>query len=217
MDEERSPEPVHHTVYGLPKLRSRVEGVLGEAYTENEIEMAELERRLALVQEATSVEALRRVVHDFPPETVAFLYPANEGAHGDAERRVSPSGSRTHLAVIGDTSVAGGDIDAPVNTVISIFGDVSLDLTDAAHRFSRIRIVHVGVFGDITVRVPANALVHRRIGVLLGDSRTKQRKHKRRNRSAPPAPQDRAHPPLEVELVGLNLIGDCTVLYEPDA
>ncbi|MCG8481250.1 MAG: cell wall-active antibiotics response protein [Spirochaetales bacterium] len=217
MKEESLPESAGYTVYGLPKLRSRVESVLGDAYTQNEIEMDELERRLALVQEAASVEALRRVVYDFPPDTVSFLYPADARSRSGTVERTSQSGSTKHINLIGDKSIAGIDIGAPINTVISVLGDVRVDLTDVVHRFNRIRIVHFGVLGDITVRVPANASVSRRIGVLLGDSQTKRRKKKRRDHAAPHAPHDTAQPPLEVELVGFNLIGDCTILYEPDA
>ncbi len=216
MKNEHPPERAGHTVYGLPKLRSRVEEVLSDAYTENEIEMEELERRLALVQEATSVEALRRVVYDFPPDTISFLHSTNERPHLAVERHELRSGSSRHINLIGDKSIAGIDIGTPINTVISILGDVRIDLTDVAHRFNRVRIVHVGIVGDVTVYVPANASVNRRIGVLLGDSRTKRRRKKRRDRSYPPTSHGTAQPPLEVELVGLNLIGDCTVKYEPD-
>lgn len=218
MKEERSPEPSRQTVYGLPKLRARVEDVLGDAYTENEIEMDELERRLALVQEAASVEALRRVVYDFPPDTVSFLYPSNEQQQLEPESRVARTAASTHVNLLGDKSIAGLDINAPTNTVLSVLGDVCIDLTDIADRFARIKIAHFGIIGDMEVRVPANAVVSRRIGVVLGDSGTKQRKKKkRRDRSAAPMPRDAEGPPLEVELVGLNLIGDCTVIYEPEA
>ena len=216
MKEERSPEPARRTVYGLPKLRSRVEDVLGDAYTENEIEMDELERRLALVQEATSVEALRRVVDDFPSKTVSFLYPSNEQPPREPDHRTLPTMSGTHINLLGDKSITGIDINAPTNAVFSVLGDVRIDVTDVADRFARVKIVHFGLIGDVEIRVPENAVVNRRIGVLLGDSETKRRKKKRRDRTTAAAPHGAERPPMEVELVGFNVIGDCTVVYEPD-
>lgn len=55
-------------VFGLPQERERAVAVLNDCYGKNLLDLAELERRLDLVERATTLDALEAVLADVPQE-----------------------------------------------------------------------------------------------------------------------------------------------------
>ena len=184
--------PVQPTTPGQPSTvptdedRQAVVLTIQQALAEDLVAFEDIDDRFALVYAARTQAELRDVVADLPEL-----------------RRPPPRPEARHLApassfkLLGDTEISGwlavdGDI-----TVVSIIGDVLIDLSTADLPAEGITVTVVGLIGDLKVILPDGVRVQAQGSSLLGD--TKKRL------SAPLANRP------TVRIKGLLAIGDVAV------
>ena len=179
--------------YGVPKLRGRILQRLADAYADDNLELAEYERRVRAAEHATSIGQLGALVADFP----------------DA-RQVAPS-EATGPPVAGAAVTVMGERDLDVESVhdlprqvINVMGATRIDLSDVPPGVYELRVYNV--MGDLQVAVPYGTQINRTLWNLLGEVSVRPWKVKRASR-----PRFSSH---RVTLAGVSLMGEVTIREE---
>ena len=182
------------TAYGVPKLRRQVLQRLADAFANDNLELAEYERRVRAAELATTIGELEAVVADFPGD--AGREPAR------ATGAVAAAGAA--ITVMGDREMeirAAGDVPS---FVINVMGDTRIDLSSAPPGVYDLRICCV--MGDVQVAVPPGSQVNRSLWCLMSDVKTRPSKAKR-----PASARFNSH---QVNLAGFSLMSDLIIREE---
>ena len=202
MIDDRAPAPAAEpedgdgrpTAYGVPKLRTQVLQRLADAFADDNLELAEYERRVRAAELATTIGELEAVVADFPGDA-GPVPPRETGAVAAAGAAITVMGNREM-----EIHEAG---DVP-SFVINVMGDTRIDLSAAPPGIYDLRICCV--MGDVKVAVPPGSQVNRTLWSVMSDVKTRPSKARRRA-----AARFNSH---QVNLAGFSLMGDVTIREE---
>ncbi len=187
--------------YGLSRRRDEICELLAQAYTDNQIELEDYERRLELANRADCLEDLERVIHDFPdardatqPAVSAGMTPVDNPFDGTPETRV---------AIIGDQRLDHHDfVNGHVRT-LSLIGDVKVHLEKLPRRGEPVVLTVFNLIGDTTLTVPVGMRVKNEVVNILGDTRVLRHD------------ESETHETGNLCIIkGFSLIGDITVKEE---
>lgn len=100
------------SAFGLPKKREEVVKVLQTAFTEGNLEEYDYENRLTKAYEAKSLDELKEVIYDFPPQISSSIFPQEREVRGFAPSQPAhqnqflqrESSNRIHKVVMSDQS-----------------------------------------------------------------------------------------------------------------
>lgn len=181
--------------YGVPKLRGRILQRLADAYADDNLELAEYERRVRAAEHATSIGQLEALVADFP----------------DARQVASSEASGPPVAGAGAAVTVMGERDLDVETVqdlprqvINVMGATRIDLSDVPPGVYELRVYNV--MGELQVAVPYGTQINRTLWNLLGEVSVRPWKVRRASRS-----RFSSH---RVTLAGVSLMGEVTIREE---
>ena len=184
--------------YGVPRLRGRILQRLADAYADDNLELAEYERRVRAAEHATSIGQLKALVADFP----------------DA-RQVAPSeasgppvtGAGTSVTVMGERDLDVESVQDLPRQVINVMGATRIDLSDAPPGVYELRVYNV--MGELQVAVPYGTQVNRTLWNLLSEVSVRPWKVKRATRS-----RFSSH---QVTLAGVSVMGEVTIREESES
>ena len=179
--------------YGLPKMRERVVRMLARAYADGDLDLEDYEERVRRAEDAATTGELRAVVADFPDPPVV-----SSSATPDL---VSNRSGPFYLTLLGDRDVLPDDLEHDAAAVLSIIGDVTVDLSATrALEGTTFDITCVSLLGDMKVVVPPGTRVVRKQISLIGDYR---------RRTTQPEPGTERY---TVVLRGFSLLGDLKIM-----
>ena len=182
------------TGYGVPKLRRQVLQRLADAFAEDNLELAEYERRVRGAELATTIGELEAVVADFPDLGTTAPAPATGSVIGSG-MAVTVMGSR-------DMEIqAAGDVP---RQVINVMGETRIDLSTAPPGVYELRVCNV--MGEIQVAVPYGTQVNRTLWNLLSEVTIRPWKVRRAARA-----RFTSH---QINLAGFSLMGEVTIREE---
>jgi hypothetical protein len=166
--------------------RQAVVVTIQQAMAEDLVPFEDVDERFARVYDATTQAELRAIVDDLPD--LRRQPPRPEARH------LAPSSS---IKVLGDTKISGwlavdGDI-----SVVTLIGDVLVDLSTAEIPSDGLTITVVSLIGDVKVILPDGVRVQSQGSSLIGDSK---------ERLSPPL----ANQPT-IRIKGFLAIGDVAV------
>jgi hypothetical protein len=153
---EKAPEqqPAPPAIRASDADRDRYAEILREAMAEGRIDAEEHGERIDAVYSAKTVGELEPLVKDLPVagRPAATPAPSSEPASLPAPSTVSP----TIFAVFGGVNRKGRWRVPPQTQVVSAFGGVELDFTEAVFEHREVVIDARVIFGGLNVRVPEN-------------------------------------------------------------
>ncbi len=147
--------------YGVPEYRDTIAVALEMAFSENNLELEEYERRLDLAYKAESIEELEALVHDFPH------YP--KPGYSPPSAPVQEGDGQTKIVILGDQHLTGEDFSGRAMKTLSIIGDVNIDVRRFRDSREPIRIKIYSIIGDTRIIIPKGMQVQNRLTNLLGD------------------------------------------------
>ena len=181
--------------YGVPKLRRQILQRLADAYADDNLELAEYERRVRAAEDATSIGQLEALVADFP-----------DGRQLAPREASGPpvAGAGTSVTVMGerDLEVQGAQ-DLP-RQVINVMGATRIDLSDAPPGVYELRVYNV--MGELQVAVPYGTQINRTLWCLLSEVSVRPWNVKRASRS-----RFSSH---QITLAGVSVMGEVTIREE---
>lgn len=189
-DGERTPSE-----YGVPKLRQQIMQRLAEAYADDNLELAEYERRVRSAEHAVTIAQLEAVVADFP------------GAGGAPRRGAEAAvdaGSGAVMTIMGDRKLKVRAVRDLPRQVINLMGATRIDLRNAPPGAYELRVFNV--MGETEVVVPYGAQVSRTLWGMFSDVSERSPKGKRAARA-----RFVSH---RVTLAGASLFGEVTIREE---
>ncbi len=181
--------------YGVPKLRQRIMQRLADAYADDNLELAEYERRVRRAEHAVTIAQLEALVADFP------------GAAGAPRHRPEAAvaaGSGAVMTIMGDRKLrvrTGRDLPSQV---INLMGATRIDLRHAPPGAYELRVFNL--MGATEVVVPYGTQVSRTLWAMFGDVSERSPKGKRTARAPFVSHQ--------VTLAGASLFGEVTIREE---
>jgi hypothetical protein len=182
------------TGYGVPKLRRQVLLRLADAFAEDNLELAEYERRVRGAELATTIGELEAVVADFPERDTTV-----------PSRATGPVvGSGMAVTVMGSRDM---EIEAAADVprqVINVMGETRIDLSAAPPGVYELRVCNV--MGEIQVAVPYGTQVNRTLWSLLSEVTIRPWKVRRSART-----RFTSH---QINLAGFSLMGEVTIREE---
>ena len=182
------------TAYGVPKLRQQVLQRLADAFADDNLELAEYERRVRAAELATTIGELDAVVADFPDLGTTAPAPATGSVIGSG-MAVTVMGSR-------DMEIqAAGDVP---RQVINVMGETRIDLSTAPPGVYELRVCNV--MGEIQVAVPYGTQVNRTLWNLLSEVTIRPWKVRRSTGT-----RFTSH---QINLAGFSLMGEVTIREE---
>ena len=181
--------------YGVPKLRRRIRQRLADAYADDNLELAEYERRVRAVEHATSIGQLEALVADFP-----------DGRRLPPRAASGPpvAGAGAAVTVMGERDLEVQGVQDLPRQVINVMGATRIDLSDAPPGVYELRVYNV--MGELQVAVPYGTQVNRTLWNLLGDVSVRPWKVRRTSRS-----RFSSH---QVTLAGVSVMGEVTIREE---
>ncbi len=166
--------------FGVPRRREEIIALLKEAYTHNDLEQLELERRLELAEEARTIEELEALIADFPspisaadarptamPNPAAAIDMDLEGQISALDGMVAP----TRFTLLGDQHIAITPAEPRVLATACVIGDTKVDLRALSGMPGAFLLKVVKLFGDTKIVVSKGTQVHVRQFSLIGDQR----------------------------------------------
>lgn len=188
--------------FGVPKFREEIIHRLNDAYAADNLSLAEFERRIDLAERSETVEELKKLVADFPQDTVS--------TPSRPEVREKSGEAQYHFAVIGDRRVGADDLADNDVRLISVIGDHVIDLSDMRSG-AVYEVRSFSLIGDTKIIVPAGVKVVKKMFSIIGD--VKRKGPGRKGRLAASRPDTRTVTGTVV-LRGFSLIGD-VIIQEP--
>ena len=183
------------SAYGVPKLRRQILKRLADAYADDNLELAEYERRVRAAEQATTIGQLDAVVADFPdgPRVAPGSRPATPVPGGGAA-----------VTVMGERDFEVETVQDLPRQVINVMGQVRIDLSDAPPGVYELRVYNV--MGELQVAVPYGTQINRTLWNLLSEVSVRSRQVKRATRS-----RFSSH---QVTLAGVSVMGEVTICEE---
>ena len=136
-------------------LREQVIDALGTHYARGDLELDELENRLALAFRTNDPSALRDLVRDLPQ-----ALPDEHGAYGEAPPPIEPVPARgVQAAIMGGTTRKGSWAVPRHLKVVAIMGGVELDLRQAIIAPGTTEIEVFAIMGGVEIIVPPGVRV----------------------------------------------------------
>ena len=189
-DDDRTP-----TAYGVPRLRRQILQRLAGAFADDNLELAEYERRVRAAEHATGIDQLEALVADFP----------NGRRVAPSERPGPPvAGGGAAVTVMGERDLEVQTVEDLPRQVINVMGATRIDLSDAPPGVYELRVYNV--MGELQVAVPYGTQVNRTLWSLLSDVSVRPWKVRRVTRS-----RFSSH---QVTLAGVSLMGEVTIREE---
>lgn len=212
-------------IFGLPKMREKVLDMLGNAYSSNDLDIEEYEKRLALTHNAQSIGELEQVIYDFPE--VENLFPAVPKSSIFPSQFGSALANRgqesSFVNIIGNKQISSFDISEPNIELITGIGEAVIDLRDIGSKFTHIKVSNYSMIGNLLIRLPANAQLKNSMTTIIGSFKQQVRGEgfwnklfKRIKKEVPQISNPNPNPPVFVELTGFSVIGEVVVEYEKD-
>ena len=177
--------------YGVPKLREDVIEKLSEAYSKDNLELAEYERRVKLAQDAKTIEELLKIIRDFPQPKSQL---------SDLTETVSERG-KFFITLIGDREVFTDDFKDNKLTIITAIGDATINLSSTEQEKKTYTINNFSLIGDTWLILPPNVNLIRKHFTFIGDYKRKGKREKKQ--------KDKNY---TVILKGFKLIGDVVII-----
>lgn len=225
------------TTYGLPKKREEVIEALKEAYTNENLDDQEYERRLDETLKAQSIEQLKRVLFDFPAEIKHHIFPKEDMIPAPAFSPRSPGHTKVQEAILSNHSrampelsnatakmsavlgnqkldfrlskVLGTPIQLHVNAVL---GNTLLDLRNEDLAGKQVNIHVSGALGNIKILLPRGTHIQRSVQLIAGDFKVKDKQRswiKRLTGSSKITNEI----PLDVHITGSYWLGNIQLIY----
>ncbi|PWJ36112.1 uncharacterized protein DUF1707 [Sediminitomix flava] len=190
---------MNKTSFGLPKKREEVIGLLQKAYTDNDLEETEYEDRLQKAYEASCLEDLEKVIHDFPNRHTVFATQSapHFSAPKTAARNANLPDTKTPqhmtailgeqklnvrksyftplnvLTVLGEHRLNCQDMVPKANlipfSVKTVLGDTRIDLRNPQFHGKTIHIAITNLLGETKILVPKGAVIQNMTNTILGD------------------------------------------------
>lgn len=217
----------------MPAARARIVELLTEAYARDNLDQAEFERRVALVEEAQTIEELDELVVDFPdhlrsapnPALSPHLSAGTPPLTGDALEseiaRLDGLSAPTTFNLLGDKRVQLRPEDRRVVRAVSVIGDCEVDLRRLAGAGGAVLVKVTALIGEIRLIVPRGTPVDIRMIGVIGDHERKRRsgglfKKLARKLGVLDEAEDATPPPPAppVIVTGFRLIGDTVIIEE---
>jgi len=229
------------TTYGLPKKREEVIEALKLAYTNQNLDDQEYERRLNETMSAKSIEDLMLVLFDFPAEIRYRIFPRDNSTP-------TSSSSPTYLPALTDNKlqvIMGNDArnmptlsnslskisailssqkldfrlsqvpETPINIHIeSILSSTLIDLRNENLEGKHININVSGALGEIKIMLPRGATIQRNIQLVSGEFKVQDKQRswiKRLTGMGSKETQDEIQ--LTVHINGRFWLGNIKVIY----
>ena len=229
------------TTYGLPKKREEVIEELKLAYSNQNLDDQEYERRLNEASAAKSIEDLKLVIFDFPAEIKFRVFPKdntlplNQTSNFNMpalskpkiqvvmgnESRVMPEFSNSISKISAILSSQKLDFrlsqipHTPINIHIeSILSNTLIDLRNENLDGKQINIHVTGALGDIKIMLPRGASINRSIQMIAGECKIQDKQRswiKRLTGIGSNEPQ--AEIQLTVNITGTFWFGNIKVIY----
>ena len=202
-DDDRTP-----AAYGVPKLRRQILQRLADAFADDNLELAEYERRVRGAEHATTIAQLEALVADFP----------NGSRPPPSEPPGAPiAGRGAAVTVMGERDLAVQAVQDLPRQVINVMGATRIDLSGAPPGVYELRVYNV--MGELQVAVPYGTQVNRTLWSLLSDVSVRPWKVKRTMRSRFSSRGSGAVQPVRqgahrVTLAGVSLMGEVTIREE---
>ena len=183
------------TAYGVPRLRRQILQRLADAYADDNLELAEYERRVRAAEDATSIGQLEALVADFP-----------DGRHLPAREASAPpvAGAGAAVTVMGERDLEVQGVQDLPRQVVNVMGATRIDLSDAPPGVYELRVYNV--MGELQVAVPYGTQINRTLWNLLGEVSVRPWKVKRASRS-----RFSSH---QITLAGVSVMGEVTIREE---
>ncbi len=172
--------------------RDRVAQRLGQAYAEGRLDAEEYHERLDAAYRARTHAELEPLVADLPG------VPGEVVARPSAVPVVPGTPSDSVVAVFASTERSGVWSVAERLTVVAVFGESKLDMTQATFAAREVECTTNAIFGSVVITVPAGVRVVNGCTAVLGEAK------------APPEAALPADAPT-VRLTGLALFGSIDV------
>lgn len=229
------------TTYGLPKKREEVIEALKLAYTNQNLDDQEYERRLNETMSAKSIEDLMLVLFDFPAEIRYRIFPRDNSTP-------TSSSSPTYLPALTDNKlqvIMGNDArnmptlsnslskisailssqkldfrlsqvpETPINIHIeSILSSTLIDLRNENLEGKHININVSGALAEIKIMLPRGATIQRNIQLVAGEFKVQDKQRswiKRLTGMGSKETQDEIQ--LTVHINGRFWLGNIKVIY----
>lgn len=190
------------TTYGLPKKREEVLDALQVAYSQQNLDDAEYERRLDLAMQADCIETLEEALSDFPEEVKRRIFPpASVPARKTRQRpaasaapvpvkRTLLSEARFQPTELNEqpcnyfAALSSQEIDLRGAYCVGkqftfriecILGETKLDLRNEALEGAHIDIWISGALGDVKILLPPGTRVEQDMQIVGGDLKVRKR------------------------------------------
>ncbi len=233
--------PKEPTTYGLPNKREKVIEALKLAYTHQNLEDHEYERRLHEATNAQSIEALKLVVFDFPADIRASIFPETNTTTDTSTSTLSPTLASSKMQVImgndsrnpAELSNALPKISAILSSqtldfrlsqvsetpiyirVESILSSTVIDLRNENLKNKQINIQINGALGDVKIMLPRGAKIQRNIQMLGSEYKVqdKQRSWIKRLTGSNKKEENNEDIQLTVNILGVFWLGNVKIIY----
>ena len=214
--------------FGLPKMRARALDRLARAYAEDDLDLAEYERRTASANAAASVDQIVDLMRDVPDfdlgsyGSTASRSTSPTATSGGQPAEFTPSETETRVQVLGDQNYEIADLPGGGLSIVTILGDSTVDLS-GIEPGRTVRIGGFALLGDLKVIVPQGTRISTKQITILGDvvrrsgSKLKRKLRdialdaKMHRREAEGAEYYDSHPP-RVVIAGFKLLGDTQII-----
>lgn len=229
------------TTYGLPKKREKVIEALKLAYTNQNLEDHEYERRLNEATNAKSIEELKLVIFDFPADIRASIFPE---VTTDSSQQPVNSTLPVHMpkmqVILGKDSRNLPELsnalpkisailseqkldfrlsqvpETPINIrVESVLSSTVIDLRNENLRNKQINVHISGALGDIKIMLPRGATIYKNIQLLGSEYKIqdKQRSWIQRLTGTNKKNDNTEDIQLTVNILGTFWLGNIKVIY----
>ena len=229
------------TTYGLPKKRTEVIELLKEAYTNQNLDDQEYERRLDEANNAKSIEDLKLVLFDFPAHIKSKIFPqeAQNFPINQPSGSFLPSLPNNKLQVImgsesknmPEFSNALPKISAilssqrldfrlskvpetPINIQVEcILSGTQIDLRNDLLDGKVINIHINGGLGEVKILLPRGATINRSIQLIAGELKILDKQRSWINRLTGKSKEQLPEIQLTVNITGIFFLGEIKIIY----
>ncbi|MFI9647153.1 DUF1707 domain-containing protein [Streptomyces sp. NPDC052040] len=171
MDLQKQTAPPAAELRASDADRDRIADMLRDALAEGRLTADEHAERVEGVLNAKTVGELEVFVRDLPAAHPGRPAPAYTSApHRPAGSGPLPPVAEESVVAVFSSSVRRGRWRAGRHLrVYSVFGSVTIDLSEAIFEYQQVVIKAVSVFGDVQIRVPENVSLRGTGGGILGN------------------------------------------------
>lgn len=157
---------------GVPLYREKVTEILNTCYSNNLLEIEELERRLSLVQKAKFIEDLDLLIADAPkeliqPDSPAILKKTENGplSFSQPEKKI--------MCIMGSRRLRSHNLEIQKAKVVTVMGEVILDFRGLTLPQEPITINVSTVMGSSQILVDPGTPVDFEVLTIMGDNQEK--------------------------------------------